>query len=538
MRRMMQVLTKTGEQVSPEFLDLLRWRFEALVMGEYPSTDSTSCLSIPYDFYMQMTAQATMGGYYDDRYISLQRDITVLLARNHSSFSGHKLTQRLKEMIIMLWMWGVVPGVPKRQQGMEEFFEANRDLLNLWIICHFESPYTYEIFHCLARAQAEAPNFISFWRTRSGGDVNPLFLEVLLRMNRLVKSDMDPSEHFTLINLLCQDIELGPSEDFIGYFTKSRLEYLHFIQDPCLQLLAKAVGGSAVESLHLPFIDVSSPWKESYTRIATCVFKLQENVDASYILPLCASLWNFAHEETEHLSIRAINEMNVLTRLENIFQCDMLCPSHLNGDGHLLLHVFNKFRDCKPLENMEVFTSVSKDDMVLDALLMILLLPEEYDDVSPEALGQDYGPIDPRCLSRLVNICKTVKRNQFTLLTLLADFIPKLAGHHALAAEDVEGISFCINKALYLPRDQRSVTIIPIVTTRLLECNDRMMDRNVRTMEENLVASNKAKATAYALKTLLASNLIFGGQNRKLLSCAHTHTEGNPASGWLSMNKD
>ncbi|KIM32250.1 hypothetical protein M408DRAFT_20568 [Serendipita vermifera MAFF 305830] len=296
---------------------------------------------------------------------------------------------------------------------------------------------------------------------------------------------MIPPNHLTLINLVCQDIELGPPEDFIGYFTEARLEYLQAIEDPCLQLVVKAVGGSALESLPLPFIDVSSPLKESYTRIARYVFKLQENTDALHTLPLCASLWDFAHEQADQLSTRALGEMNILMRLEKIFQCDVLCPLHFNGDGHILLHVFDKFRRCKPFETMEAFTNISKGAMVLDAPLMILLLPEEHNEVSltPEGLGPVTGPIDPHCLSYLLNLCKRVKGEQFTLLTLLADLTSRVASNYALAAEDVEAISFCINTALRLSQDHRSVTIIPTVVTRLLECRDRMMDHNRKQLQ-------------------------------------------------------
>lgn len=417
------------------------------------------------------------------------------------------------------------------------FLKKTKKILKRWMIGPYLGPQIYEILHYLGLAQAQAPKPLSLWRsTTSGGTNNLVFLEVLMQIDRIILScGIKDSDHFTMINLLCQDIELGPPEEFIDLFTSYRGRVLHNIQDPCLQLLAKAAGGSAAESLRLPFIDVSSPRQESYTRVATHVFKIQENPEALCILPLCASLWHFAPKQTDQLNKQALSEMNVLMRLENIFQCDILCPSHFNGEGHLLLHVFSALGRYKPVKNMEEFTDIPKDKFVLDALLMILLLPEEHDEVSPQALGQE---VDPQCLSRIVDMCKRIKKNQFTLLTLLADLIPSITISPGLAAEDVEVMSFCINAALCLPRDPRSIVIIPIITTRLLEFRDEMMELKIRTKKQNLVASKKAEMTADSLKTLLASMLVFGGQSRRLLSCARMHKEGNPALGWLSVNLD
>jgi len=97
----------------------------------------------------------------------------------------------------------------------------------------------------------------------------------------------------------------------------------------------------------------------------------------------------------------------------------------------------------------------------------------------------------------------------------------------------VEGIIFCLHKALSVPRDHKATSIIPILSKRLLVLCDKMVRRGLRKYNERKVTSGKATASIEALKRLVAATMVNGSQNCRILSCARAADESSPAVSWL-----
>ena len=181
------------------------------------------------------------------------------------------------------------------RQGMEAFFDANRSSIMRWITNASRIPHIHDICRELVIFQAKHPEFGPLWRVKASfPDGDPQFFEAAEQFTRLMRGDITPAQHSTLIHLLCQDIEQGPPDIFANYFTDDRVWRFEKINnmDPCVCLLVKSIAGPAVESLHLPPVVITDSRRDSYTRVATHLMRQHEGTTTPFILRMQACLWN------------------------------------------------------------------------------------------------------------------------------------------------------------------------------------------------------------------------------------------------------
>ncbi|KIM29773.1 hypothetical protein M408DRAFT_8026 [Serendipita vermifera MAFF 305830] len=95
-KRILQRLIETVSIPSPEFIDLLRLRLEAIVTKDGTIVDAPSCL---YDTFGYCTSIISS----DPELVSLHHDFTLILARSLASYTGMEKLRRVKELLIMVW---------------------------------------------------------------------------------------------------------------------------------------------------------------------------------------------------------------------------------------------------------------------------------------------------------------------------------------------------------------------------------------------------------------------------------------------------
>jgi hypothetical protein len=143
----------------------------------------------------------------------------------------------------MLWLWPSNPVSRNWESFTDPYGKMDQwdlAIITDWIRRADGIPYIAEILQTLAITQANYPDVGPVWRaTDQGEGRDPHFLEALLTFDRLMKADCTPSDHRTMIDLVCQDLELDRApelDDF--YFTESRVHSLSQLSDYCLQALA------------------------------------------------------------------------------------------------------------------------------------------------------------------------------------------------------------------------------------------------------------------------------------------------------------
>jgi hypothetical protein len=242
MTRMAPFLINGEVKLPPGFLDVLRWRFESiLVVGD--SLELESCLLFPFNYHKALQNSS-------NEHSSIHHAFTLLLARNLDSFSGANKTRRVKELITMIWVGAkespyygrLTLDVASQPRGMEQFFEANKENPMEWIAYTDTMPGIHEILRHLGAALAKQPDIGPLWRLVHFHNPDSHFLEALEAFDRLILRGVTPTQHRTLVDLICQDIELGPPESFLGWNGLDQLRRLAKLQDPCLQVLAKYIG--------------------------------------------------------------------------------------------------------------------------------------------------------------------------------------------------------------------------------------------------------------------------------------------------------
>jgi hypothetical protein len=284
-RRMVSTLG-TDSTIPPEFLDALRWRFEALLVGP-AEMDKVACLSTPIRY-----RDALRKGSLSLR--SLHYAFSLLLARNLNSFVGDDRVFRFKEILIMMWASpiGRIPQPTVNVVGMERFFEANKTLIMGWIFGCQDITYIHEILGHLGAAQAEEPKIGPLWRVMPPQvGSKPGMTQALLSFAQLIKRDITPEQHCKLIDLICRDFSLGPPEVFKSYSTDYALRIFSQLEDPCLRLLGQSCAESTGGYFHLSSQDIDGPLKNSWGRIATYFMTHPERTSSPFILGLQGSLW-------------------------------------------------------------------------------------------------------------------------------------------------------------------------------------------------------------------------------------------------------
>ncbi|KIM23428.1 hypothetical protein M408DRAFT_27881 [Serendipita vermifera MAFF 305830] len=533
-----QMYTSSEGRISPPFLDSLRQRFESIILGTENVVDAMPCLYAPVRYMRALQSLYRTGSHADQRLPALHHSFTLLLARNLDSFTGEARVRRVKEVLMMVWMYlsDDIPDVNGREKEMEGFFDDHVQLIMNWIKLPYEVPNIREILCHLAAAAEDQPEIGSLWRITSPTlhDDSHL-LEALTSFDDLISEGVTTEQHYTLIDLVCRDLKLGPPEMFTNYFNRRRLEAVSDLDSLCFKVLAYAVAGHDTGDLELSSDEIMGPWRKSWGRMATYLFQTYELTDSQSMLRLQASMWCVVPHQS-NLCTRALQDYKTLEFLRDIFYYSVSCPQHYDGEGHLLLHIFGQLHDCKSFVDTEIFTEIPSDECLFNVLSLILISPDEPSQ-PPPLLRDD---VNANCWSRLSEECRVVKTSQFAFLTLVSDLIVLVRGdeREILAAEDVELMTTCVAKAFLLPPDHRILPTLPLLILRLQELRDGMVDKDHRSSEENTIAVSKANATIGKIATHLVTNTIYGKQNIRILSCARTCQGYSPAGGWLPLQID
>lgn len=167
-----------------------------------------------------------------------------------------------------------------------------------WINRADEIPYITEILQILATTQAGYPDVGPLWRAMDQGENrDPHLVEALLTFDRMMGSDCTESDHLTMVNLVCQDLELEQApelDDF--YFTESRVYSLSQLNDHCLRALAYCARDVDIPtSMFLPEGYINQR-PSSLARVADHVFRKTPTPAA---VPLQASFWLTLPRQTD-----------------------------------------------------------------------------------------------------------------------------------------------------------------------------------------------------------------------------------------------
>jgi hypothetical protein len=222
------------------------------------------------------------------------------------------------------------------------------------------------------------------------------------------------------------------------------------------------------------------------------------------------------------------------SHLQRIFEYPIKCPDHYDTEGHVLFHILATIDNVDFPTNYPAFKAVPLKGRWVDAMATLLILSDEPGDIPPLNLGR---PVDEECLELILGIFRRVATSQFAMFAFLYGICVRMLDGMGIAPEELAMISICVTKALELPRDDRIVPILRPVIHRILHIRTVMLPYT-STIGEFESASAVGMGCVNRLNTHLATMLIFGGQNCRVLSCARTPQTFSPAIGWLAEYVD
>ena len=185
---------------------------------------------------------------------------------------------------------------------------------------------------------------------------------------------------------------------------------------------------------------------------------------------------------------------------------------------------------------MIVLDGVSKklDSLyIVDPLLAILFLHEEHEEFLRTRPLETEG----ECLGQILNMIRVTTVSRRLSLQFLLNFSRDLYRSYHLTLEDVAIFLLCIGRALLLPPDEDSISVI-----RSLALSTRFPERKVTFLSSRLplrqVVLQLATETSKTLMSISVSRVVFGRTNGRILSCTRAAGEYMPATGWLAPHVD
>jgi hypothetical protein len=176
------------------------------------------------------------------------------------------------------------------------------------------------------------------------------------------------------------------------------------------------------------------------------------------------------------------------------------------------------------------FKAVPLKGRWVDGIATLLILSGEPGEIPALNLGR---PVDEQSFGLILGILKRVMTSQFAMLAFLNSICVRMLEGTDIATEELAMISICVMKALDLPRDERVVPILRPVISRILRIRTDMRLHASSIAEFENVSAVGTRCVD-RLNTHLASMLIFGGQNCRVLSCARSPQAFSPAVGWMA----
>ncbi|KIM31626.1 hypothetical protein M408DRAFT_317866 [Serendipita vermifera MAFF 305830] len=515
--RVISPLVKKGGTISPDDLDLLRWRYESILLDGFDMEED--CLSMPsrYKSQLQLLDRS-------EPLLSLHFDFTLLLARNLAVHSGSERIRRVAEILVMLWAYGSYHHSPiDEQRGMKNFFDGNMTDIVYGIDERHPNPYIHEIFHHLAHAQATQDDIGSLWRNNASF-LGRMLYGTLKTFDDLISRGVNPTQHCTLIDLICRDIELRSPDRH----TVLRLSELD-LKDPCLALLTAYAGGVHEQCIRFLPAGGKNAWEQSWLRIASFVIKQEEDSRSPSLLQLKAALWPMTPRDSHEFRHRVTDSSRALAQLQRIFEYPVRCSNHYDHEGHILFHIYEGVRSHSIVDfpiNMEIFTKVPLKNRQIRLLLALLVLPDcRLTDRTEFYISEECWPI-------ILGICGTIKTSQLSFLSILCAF-----NNVSACREDVVAFSICIHKSLDLALDQAAVPVVQSLVRRLDGFRELFVTR-LEVSDLTIIAADEFDVALNRLNTHLASVLIHGMSNKRMLSCARASEGWSPATGWLPFHVD
>lgn len=523
--RLVSLASKDKVHIPPGFLDLLRLKFESIIMGN-DAMDNMSCLHMPLRY--KEALYSTSLGQSDGLHITF----TLLLAKNLKLFTGAEKIRRMKELIIMLWAQhgDLYSEITDETHGLDAFFDAHKLILMKWIDRIYDTRNLHEILHHLAVAQAEEQEFGSLWGIiPPHRDVDPRLVEVLSAFDRFIERGVTPDEHSTLVTLICQDLELSAPEVFEDYFSPNVLDSLRYVRDPCLKFLALFTAGL---DTHLVAYNTDiTTLRKSWARIAT--HTLRHHLPKSeYVLRHHASVWPAMVRDENSRSRAVLRNPEALAHLRRLFEYHVPCQEHHDGEAHVLLHIFEHIPTFYVWFDTPTTMDIPVKGRGMNALLVTLMAPKELLQ-SPEDVLHSH--MDRRLLPQVLALLEDARISQFISLALISDMCMLiLEGDTLIYPEEIAGIVFCTRQALALPHEHRVVGIAPRLLDRIGIMEAKMHEHGGRSTEERAIAAAEAKMIRHTLLSHVACMRVQGLRSSFALSCAQSREPCSPAVGWLS----
>lgn len=222
------------------------------------------------------------------------------------------------------------------------------------------------------------------------------------------------------------------------------------------------------------------------------------------------------------------------SHLQRIFDHPVECHDHYPTEGHILFHLLANAGSFGFPTSYPAFKAVPLKGRWVDAIATFLILSDEPGEIPSLNLGR---LVDKHCLELIRGIFKKIARSQFSMLASLYGICSRILVTGGISTEELAIVSICAMKALALPRDDRAIPIIRPVISQILRIRAAMLDRS-RGAKEIENTSVEGMRCVDRLNTHLATTLIFGVQNCRVLTCARRPQSFGPAVGWLAEYVD
>ena len=485
----------------------------------------------------------------------IHHSIVLLLARSLRKCPKDERTQRSYEVIAMLWLrpssrtrrdWGQLIWTHDEDC---EFAGLKAEVLNGWIHHIEEVPKIHEILAHLSYAQATGSNLGPLWRGSSKEMDKGRLVEALEVFDRLLRTECTSEEHLAIIEILCRDLNAidlrGSGNPQEGHVWKQSVER---IKDSCLRMIGCRTLEIDISEDHFPTGDYINTWQSSWSRTKEYIFDdLSHEVPASF-WQLRALLWqSISQTRKSDICMGAWMSPEKLVRTLLPFRCYLLTmgQSQLmrifdhavtftgNNDGTVFLlhhlHITRAgmviFRDRNPHIN-----GVPLKDRQLYPVLTLLVL-SDIEDIRSLVLPDS---INYECIMRVWEFCKSVKSQQFSLLSLVMDMAIYQAKHWTNYPEDLACLLYVVTESMGQGAEEASTSLLHPVAQSIRALRDAMMETGRGDAAERASVSAQATEVTYLLLSRLSTQVITGRSNLYSLSCARA-VGRRAATEWLPM---
>lgn len=391
--------------------------------------------------------------------------------------------------------------------------------------------HVFELLERFADVQAIDKGIGLLWRAtaREHGKEDAQFVEASCSFDSLIQDGCTPAQHDILIRLVCQDLELGCMAE--EYFTQERVEALEKIKDPCLRFLSGWARNINAADLVIPEDRTTSELGRSWVRIENHVYHYHGKDSPESVVSRQAALWPL-FSGRESLCERALSEPDILVSLSTglkqlkltsekaqlrcIFHYPVHCPECYDGPGHLLFHILTMTTSYVFVLDITFFGSLPMRILSTDVTLLMLCRSMANVPISLERMVDD---ADEECIKCLSAMFDEVESSQLYLFTLLCNSARRLS-HAWVDSEELVIILAGVRKALSLPDEAESVGVMILLSRLINELQEMMTLGGYRPFEERQQVSVEANKTYWELQSRLATRVVLGGCNSRLVSCA------------------